>query len=88
MKATKTCGIIPGRNGKHPLLENEDESISECILRTGHESAHVLKRQDGVYVKWAADLECGCCEPDNQVCFWYGEISEQDALALLVASHE
>ena len=89
MKILCDCEVIPATHpGTNHFIRNGDKSISPCFLRRGHDGPHILRRSDGKLIKWEHDYECECCSLDNQECFFYGEVSDQYALALLINSRE
>jgi hypothetical protein len=59
-------------------LQNEDESLSDCVLKKDHEGMH-LGLSRGRYVEWEMDLSCGCEEEDCQ-CFLYRFVGRREAL--------
>lgn len=62
------------------ICPRHDGYLAECVLGKAHYEPHVFKTPEGKYIAWKDDMECGCCEPeeDDRCCFFW-EISERQA---------
>ena len=75
----ETCGVIPPRQDEMVVLLGKDQYLAECILPIGHLGPHVIKTPEGEFYAWEDDMECGCCEPDEEDrCYTYWSINESD----------
>jgi hypothetical protein len=59
----------------------------DCLLRRGHEEAHLVQFSDGRYVEWQPGEECddpeGCLGHCD--CFVYEQVSAKEAQARIKA---
>jgi hypothetical protein len=76
--ALSKCGIIATR--QEDIIGNRDDGyFAECILERHGWGPHVFRTPEGKIYAWEDDMECGCCEPDeDDRCTIYWEISETD----------
>jgi hypothetical protein len=87
MSESTKCGIIVPRR-RDILGEGSDEYLPECIRGRGHRGPHVFLTPEGKYIAWEDDWSCGCCKPEeDDRCYTYGEITEDDFRALQSTSH-
>jgi hypothetical protein len=71
------CYIIPPRR-EGIIGERQDGYMGDCILPRAHFCPHVLQTPEGQYFEWEDDMECGCCEPEEDSrCYVFSEITEK-----------
>lgn len=75
------CAIIVPR--QEDIVGCRDDYLAACIRESGHRGPHVIMTPEGKYVAWEDDWTCGCCSPEeDDRCYTYWEISEEDFLVL------
>lgn len=76
------CGIIVPR--KEDIIGyRPDGYLPDCIRKSCHRGPHVFLTPEGKYYSWEDDWKCGCCKPeDDDRCYLYQEITEEDFLKL------
>lgn len=74
-----TCGIIVPRRDHVIGTLRKDGYLPQCILAQGHHTPHVFKTPEGKFFAWEDDMECDCCQPDeDERCYIWWEIQEED----------
>ncbi len=75
------CGIIVPRQ-EYVIGYREDGYLASCILSGVHGyGPHVFRTPEGLLMAWEDDMECGCCEPEEDArCIVHWEIEESDIL--------
>jgi hypothetical protein len=72
------CWILPPRP-EDMIGPRQDGYMPECLLPKPHYTPHVFKTPEGKYIAWEDDMECGCCEPDeDDRCAVFWQISKQE----------
>ncbi len=76
------AGISVNQNGEY---QHEHPA---CLLKEGHEGAHLCRFSDGVIIEWEYDRNCVDCAPEEIAageceCFTYLELSKDDAVLRL-----
>lgn len=76
---TRTCGVV---------APNERDRISgECLLKFNHASdEHLCEGKHGIFYSWQTDYQCGCEYLEDCDCFVYWEVTQAEALRLLLNS--
>jgi hypothetical protein len=65
VSGNRKCGIIVVR--QHQIVNTHQDYFAECILEGVHgHGPHVFCTPEGEYYAWEDDMECGCCEPEEE----------------------
>jgi hypothetical protein len=60
-----------------------DKRHRPCLRPDTHrDGRHVFLRNDGVFIEWQMDYECGCREEECE-CYFSSELEPQEVLAVL-----
>ncbi len=75
------CGILV------PFLDSlstgSDRTPRECLMPERHQGRHLFLRNDGVFVEWYMDDECGHPESEECECYISSELDPLEALKRL-----